>query len=73
MDPAHVIGKRIRDRLALLGKTQSWLADEVGVSQATVSRWVKGKDCPSRFHEPKVVRALHAEGTGLFDLTGVAA
>lgn len=68
MKPARVIGKRIKDRREALGQTQTWLAEEVGVTQTTVSRWESGKDCPSRHHEPAIVRALRAEGLGLFEL-----
>jgi transcriptional regulator with XRE-family HTH domain len=35
------IGKIIKGRVKELGKTQEWLAEQVGVSKAAVSKWVR--------------------------------
>lgn len=35
------IGQFIRDRLSAIGKTQSWLAEECGVSNNAVTKWIK--------------------------------
>lgn len=35
------IGKIIKGRVKELGKTQEWLAEQVGVSKAAVSKWVQ--------------------------------
>lgn len=35
------IGMVIADRLKALGKTQGWLADQLDVSMAAVSKWIK--------------------------------
>lgn len=38
----HVdIGKVIKDALKRLGRTQGWLAEQMGVSDAAVSKWIK--------------------------------
>lgn len=34
------LGTTIRSRLSELGKTQGWLADEVGVSNNAVTKWI---------------------------------
>lgn len=39
-NPSH-IGSLIKNRLKELGKNQSWLAAEVGVSDNAVSKWIK--------------------------------
>lgn len=43
----RVIGARIQEARRLRGKTQKWLADEVGVKQSSVSAWEVGKTDPS--------------------------
>lgn len=35
------LGKTIKSRLKTLGKTQAWLAEQVGVSENAVSKWIK--------------------------------
>jgi transcriptional regulator with XRE-family HTH domain len=35
------LGKTIKARLKALGETQAWLAEEVGVSENAVSKWIK--------------------------------
>jgi transcriptional regulator with XRE-family HTH domain len=35
------IGKTIKTRLKALGHTQAWLAEQVGVSENAVSKWIK--------------------------------
>jgi DNA-binding XRE family transcriptional regulator len=38
--------ERVRDRLAYMKRSRAWLAREVGVAPATVSRWLAGKRSP---------------------------
>lgn len=35
------LGKTIKARLKALGRTQAWLAEQVGVSENAVSKWIK--------------------------------
>lgn len=35
------LGKTIKSRLKALGQTQAWLAEQVGVSENAVSKWIK--------------------------------
>lgn len=65
---AKVIGQRIESRRKALRMTQTELAGLVDVHQTTVSHWEKGRYAPSRRYEAPLVRALRAQGTGMFDL-----
>ena len=38
---------KVEERLKSLGKTQRWLAESLGVSEVTVSRWLSGERNPS--------------------------
>lgn len=42
-----ILGRRIKERLRAIGKTQAWLAVELGLSDEAVSKWVKGKGDPT--------------------------
>ena len=46
----------LKQWLELTQRSQSWLADEIGVSRAAVSLWLSGHSEPS----PDNYRALHA-------------
>ncbi len=61
-----MIGDRILIRLALLGKSQSWLARQVGLRQPTINALVRGTS-QSSVHLHKIARAL---GTTVDYLTG---
>lgn len=51
------IAKLVKDRMRTLGKNQAWLAEQVGVSIAAVSKWTTtGKI--SRENVPSVAKAL---------------
>lgn len=39
-------GKKLQAALDASGRTQSWLADQIGVQSSAVSRWANGKDLP---------------------------
>ena len=42
------LGDLMRTRLRELGKNQSWLAGQIGVTRATVSLYAQGKNIPKR-------------------------
>lgn len=47
-DPRHVAwGRRIRRARIVAGRSQEWVAREVGTSQAAVSRWELGITAPN--------------------------
>ena len=54
---ANTIGKLIKDVLSRKGKTQSWLAEQAGVSDNAVSKWVRTGQI-SRENIPKVASIL---------------
>jgi len=52
-----MIGERILKRLEFLGKSQSWLARQVGLRQPTINALVRGTS-QSSVHLHKIARAL---------------
>lgn len=61
--------ERLRLALKGTGKNQAWLAQEMGTTSATVSRWVNGHDFPSG-RENELARIL---GITVEDLLGAPA
>lgn len=60
------LGKTITSRLALMEKTQAWLAEEVGVSENAVSKWIlSGKI--SRENSLRAAKALEMSVAQLLD------
>jgi transcriptional regulator with XRE-family HTH domain len=53
----NAVGKLIKTRLKELKKTQGWLAEEVGVSNVAVTKWIKSGKV-SRENTSKVADAL---------------
>lgn len=51
-------GERLKDRLLELDVSQYRLAGEVGVGQATVSRWISGERVPRPRYIPDMARVL---------------
>lgn len=66
------IGQLIRDQLKALGKTQGWLAEQAGVSDNAVSKWVKNGQI-SRERIPRVARLLRIDPALLLSDPGVPA
>jgi len=60
------IGKTIKARLKALGKTQAWLAEEVGVTEQAVSKWIKYGEI-SRANVQPVADALQISSAQLLD------
>lgn len=46
---ADIVGKRIRERMNAMGMTRVELAEKVGVTQATMSRYASGKRMPKAY------------------------
>ena len=65
---AQALGQALRD--ALGDRTQRWLADEVGIDPATVSRFVQGKQLPTLDQLSKMARALNVSTRSLLARAG---
>lgn len=48
----------LREILKSKGVKQKWLAETIGVSEVTVSNWVKGKNYPTKENWIKISKAL---------------
>lgn len=66
--PTTRLGQILREE----GRRQSWLADQVGVHESLVSRWVHGLQVPEAMQGP-IAEALGREVADVFPSTGVAA
>lgn len=53
-----MIGNRIKLARAARGKTQQWLAEEVGVKQSNVSAWERGEKDPATENLSRTAQAL---------------
>ncbi|QFZ53326.1 helix-turn-helix transcriptional regulator [Oceanihabitans sp. IOP_32] len=49
----------LKELLKLKGVKQKWLAKKIGVSEVTVSNWVKEKSIPSDKNYQKISEALN--------------
>ena len=49
----------LKELLKLIGVKQKWLANKIGVSEVTVSNWVKEKSIPSDKNYQKISEALN--------------
>lgn len=57
--PKHALQKKLlRDLRSRLGVSQEQLAQRVGVSWSTVSRWENGKGAPSNLARKRLVSLL---------------
>lgn len=62
------LGGLIKQRLAELGKTQGWFAEQLGITDATVSRYVNGKTTPRISLQQKLFNVLGLPYQTLDDL-----
>jgi transcriptional regulator with XRE-family HTH domain len=60
------LGKTIKNRLKTLGRTQAWLAEQVGVSENAVSKWIKTGEI-SRSNIQPTADALQISSAHLLD------
>jgi transcriptional regulator with XRE-family HTH domain len=60
------LGKTIKARLKALGHTQAWLAEQVGVSENAVSKWIKNGEI-SRENSIECAAALGISVAQLLD------
>lgn len=49
----------LKELLKLKGVKQKWIANKIGVSEVTVSNWVKEKSIPSDKNYQKISEALN--------------
>jgi len=50
----HILKELLKEK----GLKQKWFADKVGVSEVTVSNWVKGKSYPKEEHLRRISEVL---------------
>lgn len=55
----------LKELLKTKGVKQKWLASRLGVSEVTVSNWVKDKSIPSKKHIEKLSEMLNTPLKGL--------
>ncbi len=48
----------LRETIKAKGIKQSWLAQQIGVSEVTVSHWVSNKSIPKPHHQLKLKKIL---------------
>lgn len=56
---------RIKEALDAKGKTQVWLADELGVDPVTINRYIKGSRQPSLETLASIAKKLGVPGKDL--------
>lgn len=69
-DPVNTVkrewGRMIREQRCALGKSQAWLADQIGVDQSAVSYWEHGRRAPSVEKQLAIAKALGVAPRVLF-------
>lgn len=65
-------GRSIKEQRIALGKSQVWLAEQVGVDQSSVSFWEHGLRAPSVEKQLLISKALHVHPHVLFQFPAVA-
>ena len=60
-------GSKIKIVLLEQGRRQDWLANQVGVSQSTVTRWLKGDLAIRQMHALKIAQTLGVPFDLLFE------
>ena len=60
---------RIRVILAEHNKTNKWLAEQLGKSETTVSRWVQNKNQPSLTQLVQIARLFEIDANDLLETT----
>lgn len=60
---------RLKVVLAEKRKTNRWLAEQLGVNEATVSRWVNNRQQPSLATFRKIANILQVDVKDLFEAT----
>ena len=60
-----LIGDRILARLKEMGKTQKWLADELGVSPARIQNYVKNTRTPDPQMLERIAAVMHTDADWL--------
>ena len=59
-------GNAIRRQRQYLGKSQTWLAEQVGVDQTAVSAWERGTKFPDVDKHVAIARALGIDANLIF-------
>lgn len=65
-------GRNIREQRVARGWSQRELANRVGVTPQSVSKWEKGLSAPSRTHQSRIAGAFELSGRLLFPISQAA-
>jgi transcriptional regulator with XRE-family HTH domain len=57
----------LKDIIKVKGVKQKWLAQKLGVSEVTVSNWVKEKSIPNPKHTEKICEILNISSRELIN------
>lgn len=68
MDIKEALGARIAERRTMLGLTQDYLAQELGVRVAAISDWERGVFSPSQSKLPRLASVLKTTVADLYVL-----
>lgn len=60
---------RLRIILAEQNKTNKWLAEQLGKSEITISRWVQNKNQPSISQLVEIAKVLNIDAKDLLETT----
>lgn len=59
--------KQLKEILAQRGIKQKWLAEQIGVSEVTITNWVKGVFQPTEENIRKIISVLKIDEKDLHD------
>ncbi len=59
--------KHLKEIITKKGIKQKWLAQQIGVSEVTISNWVKGIYQPTDENIEKIAKVLNIEKEKLYD------
>ena len=63
----EAIGNNIKTELQKCGKTQKDLAEEINVTEATMSRWISGKRQPTAYGLYRVAKVFRVDMESLME------
>lgn len=65
----NIIGKRISAELQKQGKSQKWLAEQIGCTEASMTRYIVGTRIPKATTLGNIANALHVDANFLLGIT----
>lgn len=65
----NIIGKRISAELQKQGKSQKWLAEQIGCTEVCMTRYINGTRIPKATTLGNIAKALHVDANFLLGIT----